>query len=90
MVSSFLNQMKALDATRKIDSLGRIVIPKDLRDKFHLIEGKAYQFFLHEEGNCKYLCLQCPDVDEEDEITRARKLLEEAGFTIINPGASSK
>ena len=74
-------EMIPLDATRKLDSLGRIVIPKPLREQFHLTEGQPYQFFLHEQNGHRYLCIQCPGPNPE-ELSRARKLLEDSGFFV--------
>jgi len=73
--------MTPLNMTRKIDSVGRIVIPKDLREEFRLVNGIEYQFFLHEENGHKYLCLQCPG-PSEGEIERAKRLLEEQGYQV--------
>lgn len=73
--------MTPLDVTRKLDSVGRMVIPIELRREFKLTEGVAYRFFLHEENNHKYLCIQCPGPDET-EIERAKALLQESGYNV--------
>ena len=38
--------MKALGITRKIDDLGRVVIPKELRTTSHMGVGDALEFFV--------------------------------------------
>ena len=73
--------MTALDASRKLDNLGRIVIPKDLREQFHLVQGRPYKFYLHEEEGHQYLCIQCPGPDA-GELNRARQMLEDAGYFV--------
>lgn len=75
------NKMTSLGMTRKLDSVGRIVIPKKLREQLHLLSDVEYQFFLHEDQGHKYLCLECP-APNESELAYARKLLENAGFQI--------
>ena len=72
--------MTPLDVTRKIDSVGRIVIPKRLRTKFRLQDGDEYQFYLHEEDGRKFLCIECP---VHPEIEAAKKMLEESGYKVI-------
>lgn len=42
--------MKALGIVRKIDDLGRIVIPKEMRDKNGWAEGQLMEFFASEDG----------------------------------------
>lgn len=45
--------MKALGITRKIDHLGRIVIPKGIRDIKGWDEGQPMEIFMH--GDCVVL-----------------------------------
>lgn len=42
--------MKATGITRKLDSLGRIVIPKEIRRVNHLGEGAALEIYTDQEG----------------------------------------
>lgn len=81
-LADFLITMKPLNVTRKIDSVGRIVIPKALRAEYRINEGVEYPFFLHEESGEKYLCIKCPGPTDE-EIETAKQMLEESGFTVI-------
>ena len=42
--------MKATGIVRRIDDLGRVVIPKELRKKFNIREGDALEIFTTDEG----------------------------------------
>lgn len=42
--------MKATGIVRRIDDLGRIVIPKEIRRKLGIKEGNPLDFFLHADG----------------------------------------
>ena len=65
---------------RKLDSLGRLVLPKKLREQMNLVEGQTYQFFTHKIGNKMYLCIECPG--NQDEIDLAIELLKKNGIKI--------
>ena len=39
--------MKKTGITRKLDELGRIVIPKEIRNNFHIEEGDQIEFYLN-------------------------------------------
>ena len=54
--------MKATGIVRRIDDLGRIVIPKEIRRNMGLREGEAMELFL--EDNC--VCLKKYSPSEED------------------------
>ena len=42
--------MKKLGFVRKVDSLGRIVIPKEMRDVLHIEIGTPLEFYADNEG----------------------------------------
>lgn len=42
--------MKETGMIRRMDDLGRIVIPKEVRRLLNLSEGDALELFLHEQG----------------------------------------
>ena len=44
--------MKATGIVRNIDELGRIVIPKELRNKMELEEGSAVEIFTEDDKIC--------------------------------------
>lgn len=44
--------MKATGITRRIDDLGRIVIPKEIRHNLGIKEGDALELFIEEDAVC--------------------------------------
>ena len=49
-----------LNANRKVDALGRTVIPSKLRDKFAIEPGDKVEFFSTYVDGVMYLCMACP------------------------------
>lgn len=43
--------MKFLNIVRRIDDLGRIVIPKDVRKQLNIQEGDAFELWLDDNNN---------------------------------------
>ncbi|MBP7175510.1 MAG: AbrB/MazE/SpoVT family DNA-binding domain-containing protein [Thermoclostridium sp.] len=43
--------MKATGYVRKLDSLGRIVLPKSLRRQLNIKEGDSIEMFVDDQGN---------------------------------------
>ena len=52
--------MKATGIIRRIDDLGRIVIPKEIRRTAHLKEGDAMEIFVDD-----YICFKKYDVERD-------------------------
>lgn len=71
--------MDSLEVTRKLDSTGRLMIPKPLREKYGFKEGEAYEFFIHEFKGRDYLCIPCP-ISRTSEINQALAILQKAGY----------
>lgn len=44
--------MKATGIIRRMDDLGRVVIPKEIRRNVGIREGDPLEIFLHEDGVC--------------------------------------
>ena len=42
--------MNPTNKSRKLDNLGRLVIPASLRKDYGIQEGKDYQFYIHAEN----------------------------------------
>ncbi len=53
--------MKSLNQVRKIDALGRLVIPSKLRDKFGIEAGDEMEFYATTIDGIRYLCFACPN-----------------------------
>ena len=69
------------DFSRKLDTVGRLVIPSKLRKDMRLELGEEYPFFTCvDDFGQSWLCIPCPGV--ETELDRAKRLLEESGYTI--------
>lgn len=73
--------MNPTNKSRKLDNLGRLVIPATLRKDYGIQEGKDYQFYIHAENGKNYLCIEIGDA-ENTELMKAKKLLEEAGYSV--------
>lgn len=59
-------EMKALGFMRKVDKLGRIVIPKEVREEFNYQPGMPVEIFVTEEGDVliriyEYVCYFCQE-----------------------------
>lgn len=62
--------MKAIGVVRKIDDLGRLVIPKELRDTLNIEIGSPMEFLINNDGEIvikKYTtgCTECGDYSVE-------------------------
>lgn len=62
--------MRATGYVRKLDALGRIVLPKSLRKQLNINEGDSIEMFIDNEGNVvldKYVprCTFCDRVSEQ-------------------------
>lgn len=67
--------MKATGIVRRIDDLGRIVIPKEIRRNIGLREGEAMELFL--EDNC--VCFKKYSPSEEDLAISCHKYISTMG-----------
>ena len=70
--------MKATGIVRRIDDLGRIVIPKEIRRNLGLREGEAMELFL--ENDC--VCLKKYSPSEEDLAIKCQKYISGRGAYI--------
>lgn len=64
--------MKTVGVTRRLDDLGRIVIPKEIRKQMNLKEGSELTISLQPESNT--IILQTPE--KNDELSVARRFIE--------------
>lgn len=75
------SRMIATKHMRRLDSLGRLVIPIKLREKLGLDAGFECNFFTHEENGKMYLCIECPE--QETDLQRALKIIEQNGLKAV-------
>lgn len=68
--------------SRKIDSLGRVTIPKSMRNRMGLREGDEMWFFsLVDDNGLEYIAMT-NQVGEDYRRAIARKVLEELGLEV--------
>ena len=60
--------------------MGRIILPKRLREQLSLEVGTEFKFYLHNEDGDEYLCIKVGKAC--DEILKAKEILERAGFEV--------
>ena len=83
--------MKKLGIVRRIDDIGRVNIPKSLRNELGIKPGEAIEFAINEEGNLVLL----PYQTWEEHVIRWVKQKEKEGlfnncnFTEIDPNYTS-
>ena len=74
--------------SRKIDNLGRIVIPKHLRNKVGIADGDELEIFTEEVNGRMFICFS-KVVTKDERYDQARKLLAELGIAcpeeLLNP-----
>ncbi|MCM1217367.1 MAG: division/cell wall cluster transcriptional repressor MraZ [Lachnospiraceae bacterium] len=72
--------MEETGYSRKLDTMGRIMLPIRLREQLGLIIGHEYDFFMYvEPDGRKFLCIECPSIKKE-EIEQARKIVAKFGM----------
>ena len=56
------NKMQIIpeNTSRKIDSLGRITLPKGLRDRLFLVEGTELELAVAQDTNGTFIIMKCP------------------------------
>ena len=67
--------MKATGIVRRLDDLGRIVIPKEIRRNIGLREGDAMEIFLEDNR----ICLEKYGISEEDLAIRCHRYISSMG-----------
>lgn len=69
------------NAIRKIDSTGRVIIPKGLRDRLELKEGDEMSFFFLESDEMNLIGIGKNDM-ADPRYTNAKAVLEELGVEV--------
>lgn len=73
--------MRAENITRRVDSLGRIVLPKNLRLRAGIAESDELEVFTTEQDGRYFICLTKADY-EDPRYEVARSVLRELGIDI--------
>ena len=73
--------MRAENITRRMDNLGRIVLPKNLRLRAGIAEGDELDVFTTEENGRYFICLTKSGYEDPRYVV-ARDLLSELGLDI--------
>lgn len=71
------------NTTRKIDSLGRVSIPKGIRDRLMLKEGDEVDFYTLRDGDMNYVAFGRQTLVDLKYL-RAAEVLDELGLEIPN------
>jgi transcriptional pleiotropic regulator of transition state genes len=79
--------MRATGIVRKIDELGRVVIPKEVRNTFDIKDGDPLEIFVNEVGEVilrKYQpgCIICGNVDNTTKTIHGKNICSDCEKTI--------
>lgn len=74
--------MKATGIVRRIDDLGRVVIPKELRNAFGINDGDPMEIFVDKEGEIilrKYHpgCMICGNMDDISSVVPGKYICKD-------------
>lgn len=72
--------MEKTTFSKKIDSVGRIIIPAKLRTQLELNIGDIVEFYIHKQDNKTYLCFECPNAEKQKDA--AITMLKNLGYEI--------
>lgn len=77
-------RLKSENAVRKVDTLGRVSIPKGLRDRLGIDTGDSVEFYVLEDGGKSYICFNKAGGQESanPEYEIAAKVLRELGYEV--------
>lgn len=76
-----MKQLIPENTSRKVDSLGRITIPKGLRDRMSLEEGSDLELFTAIIDGRQCICMASP-VDENQKLREAVAAFAECGIEL--------
>jgi bifunctional DNA-binding transcriptional regulator/antitoxin component of YhaV-PrlF toxin-antitoxin module len=73
--------------SRKIDTMGRIMIPSKLREKYSINTGNEYIFYTEESDGHVYLCIDCGATEEIHNLSlnEAIEIIKSHGMDVSSP-----
>lgn len=79
-----ITELKSLEVSRKMDNVGRIGIPKKIRDDYKMLDGDDFEFFILKTDNKKlFLCLELiPNRKTPEELEALIHNLQEYGIEV--------
>ena len=80
-----MSQLIPENTTRKLDALGRITLPKGLRDRMFLSDNAELELFTANIDGIECSCL-CKQMSEEEEMQEAVDFLVGKGYLIEKEG----
>jgi bifunctional DNA-binding transcriptional regulator/antitoxin component of YhaV-PrlF toxin-antitoxin module len=80
--SEIFARMTETSYTRKLDSVGRIMIPIRLREQMGLQLGNEYRFAWTEENGRSYICIDCGPSKAAIRLEEAKDILRRHGMEI--------
>lgn len=75
----FKTEMAESTYSRKLDSMGRIMIPIKLREQLNLIPGREYYFEVRHMDGRNYICIDC---GETDALQKAVEFVKLSGLEV--------
>lgn len=65
--------MKATGIIRRVDDLGRIAIPKEIRRELGIREGEPLEIYVDKIGNVNYVCFTRYSTPLSDELNKMKE-----------------
>lgn len=70
------------NTTRKVDSLGRVSIPKSMRDRLNIAYEDEMEFYLLDYKGERYVCMTNHKDNAPDKYKIAAEVLDELGIDV--------
>lgn len=74
------------NTSKKVDSLGRITLPKGMRARLNVTDGTEMEFFTLMVDGQQCIVMKQVSADDEEELERAIELLDRKGYEVSKRG----